>query len=118
MQKQPSALLVYGRPGPLDTLSEAVNERLFQTTRVRTCAEARRKFQTANSPHVVFSDTRLPDGLWSDVLRVVADAVFGLERVLCTVSKILEHPVEASEGATANVLSSQIQSETQKGGNC
>jgi hypothetical protein len=52
MQKQPSALLVYGRPGPLDTLSEAVNERLFQTTRVRTCAEARRKFQTANSPHV------------------------------------------------------------------
>ena len=74
MHRQASALLVYDASGSLDKLTEALSQRLIQTSRVRTCEEASRRLQTADPPDVVFSETQLPDGLWSDVLRVAVDA--------------------------------------------
>ena len=68
MQQHVSALLVYGELGPLDALREPLQRQSLSVGRARTCNEARHLME-ATQPHVVFTDCRLPDGTWADVVR-------------------------------------------------
>ncbi len=40
----------------------------------RNCREASRLLQDSDPPHLVFTDTTLPDGTWTDVLGLAAKA--------------------------------------------
>jgi DNA-binding NtrC family response regulator len=75
MGKRVSALLVHQVPEPLRSLRLALERQGVETARARNCQEARRILSGANPPHLVFTDTALPDGLWADVLALAAQAV-------------------------------------------
>lgn len=62
------ALLVHDQAEPLATLKIALEEQAIQTSRVQNCAEALNWFRSKNRPHIIFTDTMLPDGTWEDVL--------------------------------------------------
>jgi len=67
------ALLVHDRPDPLDLLKSALKELYVETYSVRNCEEARRLIPQTQ-PQLVFTDTVLPDGSWTDVIELAENA--------------------------------------------
>lgn len=74
MKREVSALLVYDRTGPLDTLSRALESHWIVPQHSKTCREASRVISAGHAPHLIFTDTELPDGTWADVLALAANA--------------------------------------------
>lgn len=74
MQGRLFALLVHQQPEPLRSLRLALERQGVETARAQNCQEAWRIFSGANPPHLVFTDTALPDGCWDDVLALTAQA--------------------------------------------
>lgn len=68
MTQHVSALLVYDESPLLDRLKCALNDRSLSAGRARTCQEAQHLIK-ATEPHLIFTDTQLPDGTWADVVR-------------------------------------------------
>ncbi len=74
MKEEISALLVHDEPEPLGTLDLALERQSVKTRRARTCQEAVRLLDGVDPPHLVFTETTLPDGTWDDVLSLAAKA--------------------------------------------
>jgi DNA-binding NtrC family response regulator len=74
MYEQCSALLVYAKDEPLGALNLTLRQQSITTCRARTCREAARLLAGPDPPHLVFTDNRLPDGTWEDVLGIAAGA--------------------------------------------
>ncbi len=70
MQEKVSALLVYGQDEPLGALDLELRHQFIKTCRAETCQEAAHLLDRADPPHLVFTDTTLPDGTWEDVLNI------------------------------------------------
>jgi DNA-binding NtrC family response regulator len=68
MAQHVSALLIYDQSTPLESLKTALNDGSISAGRARTCEEARHLIETTE-PHIIFTDTQLPDGTWADVMR-------------------------------------------------
>ncbi|HEV2176354.1 MAG TPA: hypothetical protein VGW33_04010 [Terriglobia bacterium] len=75
-QKEPIiALLVYSDESPLAGLRVALAGQSVETYRARTCQHTRSFLGKANQhPHIVFTDTALADGAWTDVLAAAGEA--------------------------------------------
>ena len=72
MEDKICALLVHDGRG--DHLS-SFRQNLDQVVGVaKTCGEAAHYLQKPNPPHLVFTDTAMPDGTWQDVLKLAAKA--------------------------------------------
>jgi DNA-binding NtrC family response regulator len=69
-----SALLVHDRADHLLALERALGGQRVQIFRASTCREAGNFLQSSQPPHVIFTDTKLPDGGWPDVLELAANA--------------------------------------------
>jgi len=69
-----SALFVYQQPEPMRSLQAVLERQAVVAARARSCQEARQILNKKNPPHVIFTDTALPDGSWADVLRLAAQA--------------------------------------------
>jgi two-component system response regulator AtoC len=67
------ALLVHDRPYPLGALKHALNPLSVQTLSVRTCEELKRLILQEH-PHIILSDTSLPDGTWEDVVNLAKNS--------------------------------------------
>ena len=67
------ALLVRGRANDLIPLAQILGQ-LVRLTDARSCQEVARYLQKPNPPHLVFTDTTLPDGTWVEVLHLAARA--------------------------------------------
>jgi len=63
-------LLVHHREDPWQALKLALDPQFVETVSVPTCGEALRYLWSENGPQVVFTDTQLPDGNWSDVITL------------------------------------------------
>jgi DNA-binding NtrC family response regulator len=74
MGEEIRALLLYDRRDPLRALREALQGQGVKTTQARNCAEAARLLQASHPPHLLFTDTQLPDGNWSDAIRLARKA--------------------------------------------
>jgi DNA-binding NtrC family response regulator len=74
MKNRISALLVHQQAEPLRALDQALTSQSIQTTRARSCREAGLFLNGANPPHLVFTDTTLPDGSWAEVIALAAKA--------------------------------------------
>jgi len=74
MRERVSALLVHQQREPLRSLRLALERQAVETARAQNCQEAWRILSGANPPHLIFTDTALPDGLWKDVLALAAQA--------------------------------------------
>lgn len=74
MQEGISALLVHNRPDPMGGLKLALQGLSVEIRQAGSCQDALRWLEGSNPPELVFTDTQLPDGTWSDVVRVVGGA--------------------------------------------
>jgi DNA-binding NtrC family response regulator len=125
MHDRITALLVLNPSGPLEELRAALESQSIEVLHARTCGEAACSLWSETPPQLVFTDAQLPDGNWSDVLKLarkaaasvnvivvspVADVVFYLEAIECGAFDFLTPPytspllAEAVEAAVTNVL--------------
>jgi DNA-binding NtrC family response regulator len=74
MKERISALLVHQQTEPLRGLRHALESQSVQTTRLRSCREVREALTSSYPPHLIFTDTTLPDGIWADVIALAAKA--------------------------------------------
>ena len=68
------ALLLQSHESPVAALKLALENHFIWTERARSCEEATASLAGSNPPHLVFTDTDLPDGTWCDVLDLAARA--------------------------------------------
>jgi DNA-binding NtrC family response regulator len=74
MKERIKALLVQIHHDPLDSLRLALQEDAIEVLDARSCAEAGAALLTGTPPHMVFTDVKLPDGGWDDVLALAMKA--------------------------------------------
>jgi len=75
MKPQINALLVHHRNDRFYTLQLVLEALSIKVIRARSAKEAEKQLRETPCPHLVLSDTVLPDGNWMDVLDVAAKAV-------------------------------------------
>ncbi len=71
---QISAVLLHDLPGPLRELKAALERQSVKTQVARTCQEALYLLVGPDPPLLIFTDSQLPDGTWSDVVRMACQA--------------------------------------------
>jgi DNA-binding NtrC family response regulator len=74
MSLQTRALLVYDLDDPVSALGPLLETQGIQTSRAQNCEQARQLLKDPEPPQLVFTDTNLPDGTWSDVLALAHSA--------------------------------------------
>jgi DNA-binding NtrC family response regulator len=74
MPEKINALLVQTRPYPLDTLRLALEEHAIDIRTARNCGEAALALWSDRPPHLVFTEARLSDGNWANILTLAAKA--------------------------------------------
>jgi DNA-binding NtrC family response regulator len=74
MKETVTALLVHSDEEPFAALKVALGKQSVKTTRAQTCAEALKILESDPTPHLVFTDTVLPDGTWEQVLALAGNA--------------------------------------------
>jgi len=74
MKESIRALLVRARHDPLDALRLALEEQSIGIFTAKNCAEAALALWSDCPPHLVFTETRLADGNWADVLTLATKA--------------------------------------------
>ena len=70
MNEQIFALLVQTQRSLNVALKLALHGTGIQTRHVRSCAEARQVLARLPCPHVIFTDSTLPDGTWADIVSL------------------------------------------------
>jgi len=70
MKQRLSALLVHHEADPLRALEQSLRNQSLKTARARSCREVWQALTSADPPHLVFTDTKLPDGSWVEVLAL------------------------------------------------
>ena len=70
MNEEIFALLVQTQQSLNVALKLALHGTGIQTRHVRSCAEARQVLARLPRPRVIFTDSRLPDGTWADIVRL------------------------------------------------
>ena len=68
------ALLVGNQETCFQALQTILEKLEIDTRRTRSCVETLPLLAGADPPHLVFTDTQLPDGTWADLLRLSAKA--------------------------------------------
>lgn len=74
MKEKIHALLVHDEDGPMFDLKLALERLGVATLQAHTCQEMRRHLWSEPAPHLVFTDTELPDGTWAEVIRLAVGA--------------------------------------------
>lgn len=69
-----SVLLVHQNAGHLVVLERILREQQAEILRAQSCQETARLLASSTPPHLVFTDTLLPDGRSIDVLQLAAQA--------------------------------------------
>lgn len=90
------ALLVHERPAPLEALKSALREISVETFSVNSCEEARRLLPQTE-PHIVFTDTSLPDGTWADVVDMAENAGSPVNVIVVGANKNVKFYISALE---------------------
>jgi DNA-binding NtrC family response regulator len=74
MQERIIALLVHDRPEPMGFIRRALEYEFTETVSVRSCREAQQVLPGGQPPHVIFTDARLSEGSWEDVVVLAGEA--------------------------------------------
>jgi len=88
MGRKVIALLVGNQEACFQALQTVLEKLEIDTRRTRSCVETLALLAGADPPHLVFTDTQLPDGTWADLLRLSANAR-GLVKVI-VVSRVVD----------------------------
>lgn len=68
------ALLLHSYDVPGTALKRALEDQFIATEMAQSFTEATERISSLNPPHLVFTETDLPDGTWSDVVDLAARA--------------------------------------------
>ena len=82
MEDHITALLAFTRSEPLHGLAVALANLRIENWTVRTCGEAALYLGRQEPPHLVFTDTQLADGTWTDILQLAAKALVPLNVIV------------------------------------
>ncbi len=74
MKEAASALFVHHESESFGGLEKALEGQFVKAYYASNCREASRLLENSNPPHVIFTDTTLPDGTWADVVGLAAKA--------------------------------------------
>ena len=74
MRKEIVALLVHDQSEHMKALAMRLQHQGVRVQQVRTWQAAAQELKRANPPHLVFSDTALPDCDWTDIVRLARRA--------------------------------------------
>ena len=99
-----SALVVSAQDGVYLPLAECLQGDLVPTLRARTCREARSLLQQC-TPQVLFTDTSLPDGSWTDVLSLAAGQSGNIPVILVSRFDDMELYLQAIERGAFDFMS-------------
>ena len=86
MKRNVYALVVHERPEPCQALKLVLRRLHVDTFSVGSCAEAAHLLEQTR-PHLIFTDTKLPDGTWIDVVTLAEDAEVPICAILVGPSK-------------------------------
>ena len=82
------ALLVYDRDHPLEALRQVLGGLGIRTVRARSCDQSKNWLEHDAPPHLVFTDTVLPDGSWAEVVRLARQCAVGTQVIV--VSRVVD----------------------------
>jgi DNA-binding NtrC family response regulator len=82
MHNRIKALLVQANSAPLDALRLALEELSLEVSTATTCAEAALALWSGSPPHIAFTEIRLADGSWADILTLAAKAAAPVNVIL------------------------------------
>ncbi|MGH9453514.1 MAG: response regulator [Terriglobia bacterium] len=99
-----SALIVSAQDGVYLPLAECLQGDLVHTLRARTCREARSLLQQC-TPRVLFTDTSLPDGSWTDVLNLATGQSGNIPVILVSRFDDMELYLQAIERGAFDFMS-------------
>ena len=74
MRKEIVALLVHNQSEHMQALAMTLRDQGVRVYHVRTWQAAAHELSRANPPHLVFSDTALPDCNWADIMLLAEKA--------------------------------------------
>lgn len=73
MKRNVFALVAHEHSEPCESLKPVLRRLGVDTFSVRSCAGARRLLEQTH-PHLILTDTQLPDGTWIDLVNIVEGA--------------------------------------------
>ena len=73
MKRNAFALVAHERSEPCESLKPVLRRFGVDAFSVRSCGGAFRLLEQTH-PHLIFTDTQLPDGTWVDLVNIVEDA--------------------------------------------
>ncbi len=104
-----TALLVHDHGEHLARFEEALRLHKVELTHARTCREVSQAIQQSSPPLLIFTDTRLSDGSFQDILKLAAKAEkFVNVLVVSKVGNITLY-MEAMEGGAFDFLTPNIE---------
>jgi DNA-binding NtrC family response regulator len=104
MKAEISALLVHGRPSPLQGLEQALQILAVKTNQAQTISQAKQVLEVREPPELVFTDTQLPDGTWTDVVRLGEAAAVPVNVIVVSRLVDVRFYVEVIEGGAFDFI--------------
>lgn len=89
MKRNVFALVVHERPEPCESLKPVLRALGVDTFSVSSCNEAAHLLDQTH-PHLIFTDTKLPDGTWIDAVNLVDQAPVPIAAIVVGPSKNAE----------------------------
>ncbi|HXJ96569.1 MAG TPA: response regulator [Terriglobia bacterium] len=111
MNDKLSFLLVHEYEFPLTDLKPVLDRLGFKVLRARSCAEANFLLASPEPPAVVFTDTELPDGSWSEIVSLASQTQSAAPVIVVSSVLDLTLYLDVSEGGAADFIVPPFQDE-------
>lgn len=111
MSARISALFVYHNSNALRALQGELEQQGVHVVHVPSRAQACRQLDRANPSPLVFTDTRLPDGTWADILALAGKAALPVNVIVVAGAVNTRLYVDAIEGGAFDFVSAPFDSE-------
>jgi DNA-binding NtrC family response regulator len=104
MKNRANALLVHDYEYPLSDLRPLLERLNFDTRRARSCAEANFVLAGSEPPAVVFTDTDLPDGSWTETVALASQTRSPVPVIVVSGAVDLSLYLDALESGAADFI--------------
>jgi DNA-binding NtrC family response regulator len=99
-----TALIVYEDADMLCQLEKALADEFTKISYACTCREVAELMAGAGLPELIFTETRLPDGTWRDILKLAQTAFPAANVILVTRLEDIRLYVDAMEEGVADYV--------------
>lgn len=104
MKNRIRVLLVHDEEDPMKELNALLKRQNLETLRLRGCAGVETVMADPEPPHLIFTDTVLPDGTWADVKNLVAGTRWAVPVIVVSRFVDLSLYLEALENGASDFI--------------